>query len=241
MELEFSWQIFKKSLNIKYCEILRVGVELFHAEGQTDMTKLIVAFRNLAKAPKIPPITAKNVRYMINFFTTCFGLKTPTSGKTSYQNILSKIILLYVWSHLKSLCYKRAEKTQFVWRLATGWTARGTNPGGDEFSRTHPHRLWGLLYSGCRVFFSAVKRPGPGVKLPPQSSAEVKKIIELYLYFSSVLNGIFQWRTVPFYSTVIVFSTCWYYTLTVDLFWPKHVVRMFIIYIYRSIYIGLYI
>ena len=27
-----------------------MGVELFHAVGQTDMTKLIVAFRNFAKA-----------------------------------------------------------------------------------------------------------------------------------------------------------------------------------------------
>ena len=29
-----------------------VGAELFHADGRTDMTKLIVAFRNFANAPK---------------------------------------------------------------------------------------------------------------------------------------------------------------------------------------------
>jgi hypothetical protein len=29
-----------------------VGAELFHADGQTDMTKLIVAFRNFANALK---------------------------------------------------------------------------------------------------------------------------------------------------------------------------------------------
>jgi hypothetical protein len=29
-----------------------VGAELFHADKQTDMTKLIVAFRNFANAPK---------------------------------------------------------------------------------------------------------------------------------------------------------------------------------------------
>jgi hypothetical protein len=29
-----------------------IGAELFHADGRTDMTKLIVAFRNFAKAPK---------------------------------------------------------------------------------------------------------------------------------------------------------------------------------------------
>jgi len=36
-------------------KIYRVGAELFHADGrtdrQTDMTKLIVVFRNFAKAP----------------------------------------------------------------------------------------------------------------------------------------------------------------------------------------------
>ena len=30
-----------------------VGAKLFHADGQTYITKLIVAFRNFAKAPKI--------------------------------------------------------------------------------------------------------------------------------------------------------------------------------------------
>jgi hypothetical protein len=33
-------------------KIRPVGAELFHADGQTDMTKLIVAFRNFANAPK---------------------------------------------------------------------------------------------------------------------------------------------------------------------------------------------
>ena len=28
------------------------GAELFHADGQTDKTKVIVAFRNFANAPK---------------------------------------------------------------------------------------------------------------------------------------------------------------------------------------------
>jgi hypothetical protein len=29
-----------------------MGAELFHADRQTDMTKLVVAFSNFAKAPK---------------------------------------------------------------------------------------------------------------------------------------------------------------------------------------------
>jgi hypothetical protein len=34
-------------------KICPVGAELFYADGQTDMTKLIVAFRNFAKAPNV--------------------------------------------------------------------------------------------------------------------------------------------------------------------------------------------
>jgi hypothetical protein len=33
-------------------KILAIGAELFHADGRTDMPKLIVAFRNFANAPK---------------------------------------------------------------------------------------------------------------------------------------------------------------------------------------------
>jgi hypothetical protein len=33
-------------------KIRPVGAELFHAAGQTDMTKLTLAFRNFANAPK---------------------------------------------------------------------------------------------------------------------------------------------------------------------------------------------
>jgi hypothetical protein len=33
-------------------KIRPVGAELFHADGLTDMTKLIVAFRNFAHAPE---------------------------------------------------------------------------------------------------------------------------------------------------------------------------------------------
>jgi len=50
MKLKCSGQIFEKCSNIM--KILPMGAELFHADGQTDMTKLIVAFRNFVKAPK---------------------------------------------------------------------------------------------------------------------------------------------------------------------------------------------
>jgi len=54
MKLVYFGQVFEKLSNIM--KICPVGGELFHADGltdkQTDMTKLIVTFRNFANAPK---------------------------------------------------------------------------------------------------------------------------------------------------------------------------------------------
>ena len=36
-------------------KICPVGAELFHADRQTDMTNILVAFRNFANAPKHMP------------------------------------------------------------------------------------------------------------------------------------------------------------------------------------------
>ena len=44
---------------------------------------------------------------------------------------------------------------QSVQRFATGWTVRGSNPGGGEIFHTRPGWPWGppsLLYNGYRVF-----------------------------------------------------------------------------------------
>ena len=54
MQLGFSGQIFETEIT-NFMKIRPVGAELFHAGRRTyrrkDMTKLIVAFRNFAKAP----------------------------------------------------------------------------------------------------------------------------------------------------------------------------------------------
>jgi hypothetical protein len=53
MKLEFSGQIFEKYRIISYfMKICSMGVELFLADRQTDVTQLIVAFPNFANAPK---------------------------------------------------------------------------------------------------------------------------------------------------------------------------------------------
>jgi hypothetical protein len=51
--------------------------------------------------------------------------------------------------------------------IATGWTVRGSNSGGDHIFRIRPDPPWGplsLLYSAYRVFFLGIKRPGFGLK-----------------------------------------------------------------------------
>jgi len=48
----FSRPIFEKYSNIKFHEIPSNGSELFDADGRTGMTKLRVAFRTFANAPK---------------------------------------------------------------------------------------------------------------------------------------------------------------------------------------------
>jgi hypothetical protein len=73
---------------------------------------------------------------------------------------------------------------QSVQRLATGWTVRGSNPGGGEIFRTRPSPPWSppsLLYNGYRGF-PEVKRPGRGVDHTPPSSAEVRGSVVLYVY-----------------------------------------------------------
>jgi len=52
MKLEFSLQIVKNFQISCFTNIRPLGAVLLHADGQTDMTKLIVAFRNFANAHK---------------------------------------------------------------------------------------------------------------------------------------------------------------------------------------------
>jgi hypothetical protein len=60
LKLEFSRQIFKYTQISNFMKIRPVGAELFHAdgrtnrgtEGQTDLTNLMVSFRNFSYAPE---------------------------------------------------------------------------------------------------------------------------------------------------------------------------------------------
>jgi hypothetical protein len=58
MKLKFSVNRFSKNIQISnFMKILSVGAELFHADRRTDMTKLIVAFRNFSNGPKKKTLT----------------------------------------------------------------------------------------------------------------------------------------------------------------------------------------
>ena len=69
-------------------------------------------------------------------------------------------VAVYSESHTQPTKIQYTDKVwagiaQSVQRLATGWTIRGSNPGGGEIFRTRPDRPWGPLslpYNGYRVF-----------------------------------------------------------------------------------------
>jgi len=70
---------------------------------------------------------------------------------------------------------------------ATGWTVRGSNPGGAEIFRTCPDRPWGppsLLCNEYRVFPVGKERPGRDADPSLPSSAIGHEKVELYLYSS---------------------------------------------------------
>jgi hypothetical protein len=52
MKLEFSDRFWKNNHMSNVMKIHPAAAELFHTDSQTDMTKLKVAFRNVAHMPK---------------------------------------------------------------------------------------------------------------------------------------------------------------------------------------------
>jgi hypothetical protein len=52
MKIEFSYRFCKNTQISNYMQIRPAGDQFFHANRQTDMTKLIATSRNSANAPK---------------------------------------------------------------------------------------------------------------------------------------------------------------------------------------------
>jgi hypothetical protein len=69
---------------------------------------------------------------------------------------------------------------QVVERLATGWTVRGSSPGGGR-DFTHPSVMAlgptqpSLVYNVYLVFFPGLKRPGRSVGYQPYLTPRLKK------------------------------------------------------------------
>jgi hypothetical protein len=64
-------------------KILPMGPELFHAEGQTNMTKPMGDFRNSGKAPKKETREVKNVHFIVSLDATALSHRKPASVKNS--------------------------------------------------------------------------------------------------------------------------------------------------------------
>jgi hypothetical protein len=58
-----------------FMKICPVEAELFYADGQTDMTKLIVTFCNFAKAPKNDGSLAENRISLFSLFYFYYNLR----------------------------------------------------------------------------------------------------------------------------------------------------------------------
>jgi hypothetical protein len=80
-----------------------------------------------------PISEAHQLSYRIGIGVLSRRLKRP---RQAYFHLASKLRVVRV--------------AQSVWRLATGWTVRGSNPGVGEIFRTRPDRP-SLLYNGYRV------------------------------------------------------------------------------------------
>jgi hypothetical protein len=94
-----------------------------------------------------------------------------------YDNLLHNLhhygLIYHYFSFL--FCPLLGPVAQSVQRLTTGWTVRGSNPGGARFS-ARPDWPWcrpSLLYNGYRVFHEGKVRPGHAADHSPPSSAVV--------------------------------------------------------------------
>jgi hypothetical protein len=117
-------------------------------------------------------------------FYTINHLRIKSHSVYIYQLYLC-ISALYSISCFYCSCVSRV--AQSVQRLATGWTVRGSNPGGGEIFYTCPDRPWGppsLLCNWYRVFPGCRKRPGRDADPSPLLVQRSKNRVELYLYSS---------------------------------------------------------
>ena len=107
------------------------------------------------------------VKLLCQYFVCLLSLSFPDDSYSLLLYVSNKYIHV-LREYYFILQFITGRLAQSVQRLATGWTVRGSNPGGGEIFRTCPDRAWGppsLLYNG-HGSFPGVKS-GRGVTLTP--------------------------------------------------------------------------
>ena len=90
------------------------------------------------------------------------------AGPTAFAQLLCPSTGRHTTTCYTAVCSRNVGRVaQSVLRLPTGWTVRGSNPGGGEIFRPSRPALGpiSLLYNGYRVFPGV--KCGRGVKLTP--------------------------------------------------------------------------
>jgi len=122
MKLEFSRRIFEGSLNIKFHENPSGGsrvVPCVRTEWWTDMTKLIVAFRNFSNAPKngiFSHLTIEKISFRETFLRrpdsfyplTAYGIKWTTyMPHTVKLWVMTTYTLFGSYQYFGEICFLR--------------------------------------------------------------------------------------------------------------------------------------
>jgi hypothetical protein len=86
--------------------------------------------------------------------------------------------------------------------ICTGWTVRGSNPGGSEIVRIRPNRPWGTPSLRNNGYRDIPGSKAAGVALRAHTrSAGVKERLELYLYAPTGPLWPVLGLTSPFFTT----------------------------------------
>jgi hypothetical protein len=86
IKLEFSQKNFRKNAHtLNFMKIRRITAELLHADGWTDVTKLIIAFRNFVNAPTTGTPGEKNIDNICEVLLALPSARRP--GQTSKSPI----------------------------------------------------------------------------------------------------------------------------------------------------------
>ena len=135
MKLELSRQIFEKTPTLNFMKIRPVATVLFHLDRRTDMTKLIVAFRNFAKAPK----------YVLSFLQSYYSF-SHSQETAWFAAVLLPLYAIFAGWHCHS-CAAPTRCSQGVW----GDELAGQAAVGTKWTNPAPKIMKILFLFGWQV------------------------------------------------------------------------------------------